>query len=120
MKAKLLHDENGLKTFAIVLDKGDEVREMLLEFANTNRFADAHLTAIGAFSEVTLGFADDQHEGQCGQCTHAGMRHQLLRRRTFLDFLLDRLAQFCDRRVESIQQLQQIASSPADPWSQLE
>ncbi len=60
MKAKLLHDENGLKTFAIVLDKGDEVREMLLEFANTNRFADAHLTAIGAFSEVTLGFFDRQ------------------------------------------------------------
>ena len=56
MKAKLLHDENGLRTFAIVFDKGDEVRQGLLEFANTNRFADAHLNGIGAFSEVTLGF----------------------------------------------------------------
>lgn len=60
MKSKLLHDESGLRTFAIVFDKGDEVREGLLEFANTNRFADAHLTGIGAFSEVTLGFFDPQ------------------------------------------------------------
>ncbi len=56
MKSKLLHDEHGLKTFVLVFDKDDEVRERLLEFANSNRFADAHLTAIGAFSEVTLGF----------------------------------------------------------------
>jgi hypothetical protein len=60
MKTKLLHDENGLRTFAIVFDKGDEVRQGLLEFANTNRFADAHLSGIGALSEVTLGFFDPQ------------------------------------------------------------
>jgi predicted DNA-binding protein with PD1-like motif len=58
MKAKLLHDENGLKTFAVVFDKNEDVQESLLEFANSNRFADAYLTAIGAFSEVTLGFFD--------------------------------------------------------------
>src|SRR5438045_9240080 len=58
MKSKLLHDEKGLKTFAMVFEKGDEVRQGLLEFANTNRFADAHLTGIGAFSEVTLGYFD--------------------------------------------------------------
>ena len=58
MKSKLLHDEKGMKTYAIVFDKRDEVREGLLEFAKTNRFADAHLTGIGAFSEVTLGFFD--------------------------------------------------------------
>jgi predicted DNA-binding protein with PD1-like motif len=52
----------GLRTFAIVLDKNDEVRKQLLEFANTNRFADAHLTAIGAFSEVKLGFFDRQQK----------------------------------------------------------
>jgi hypothetical protein len=39
MKSKLLHDEKGLKTFAIVFDKNDEVRQGLLEFANTNRLA---------------------------------------------------------------------------------
>jgi uncharacterized protein len=62
MKAKLLHDKDGLRTFAIVFDKNDEVRKQLLEFANTNRFADAHLTAIGAFSEVKLGFFDRQQK----------------------------------------------------------
>jgi uncharacterized protein len=62
MKAKLLHDKDGLRTFAIVFNKGDEVRKQLLEFANTNRFADAHLTAIGAFSEVKLGFFDRQQK----------------------------------------------------------
>ncbi|HEY1526952.1 MAG TPA: PPC domain-containing DNA-binding protein [Candidatus Angelobacter sp.] len=62
MNAKLLHEENGLKTYVLVFDKGDEVRTSLLEFANTNRFADAHLTAIGAFSEVTLGFFDRQQK----------------------------------------------------------
>ena len=60
MKAKLLRDEKGLRTYAIVFDKGDKVREGLLEFANTNRFADAHLSGIGAFSEVLLGFFDPQ------------------------------------------------------------
>ena len=58
MKSKVLHDDKGLKTFAIVFDKNDDVRGGLLELANTNRFADAHLTGIGAFSEVTLGFFD--------------------------------------------------------------
>ena len=62
MKSKLLHDENGQKTFAIVFDKDDKVRQGLLEFANTNRFSDAHLTGIGAFSEVTLGFFDRQRK----------------------------------------------------------
>jgi predicted DNA-binding protein with PD1-like motif len=45
-----------------VFEKQDEVRKALLEFASTNRFADAHLSAIGAFSEVTLGFFDRQQK----------------------------------------------------------
>src|ERR1700758_3511737 len=60
MKSKLLYDDKGLKTYAIVFDKGDEVRQGLLEFANSNRFADAYLNGIGAFSEVTLGFFDPE------------------------------------------------------------
>lgn len=58
MKAKLLLEENGLKTFALVFEKEDDVQKELLRFAASNRFADAHLTAIGAFSEVTLGYFD--------------------------------------------------------------
>ena len=62
MKSKLLHHEAGLKTFALVFDKGDEIREGRLEFAHTNRFADAHLNGIGALSEVTLGFFDPRQK----------------------------------------------------------
>lgn len=43
-----------------MFNKDDEVRKGLLEFANSNRFADAHLSAIGALSDVTLGFFDRQ------------------------------------------------------------
>lgn len=50
MKVKLLHEHNGLS----------EIQEQLLKFANLNRFADAHLTGIGAFSEVAVGFFDRQ------------------------------------------------------------
>jgi hypothetical protein len=62
MNAKVIHEEKGLKTYILVFDKGDEVRTGLLEFANSNRFADAHLNAIGAFSEVTLGFFDRERK----------------------------------------------------------
>jgi uncharacterized protein len=62
METKLLYEKDGLRTFAIVFDKDNEVREGLLEFANTNRFADAHFTGIGAFSKVTLGFFDPQQK----------------------------------------------------------
>lgn len=58
MRSKLLQDVRGARTFAIVFDKDDDVREKLLEFADANRFEDAHLSAIGAFSEVKLGFFD--------------------------------------------------------------
>jgi uncharacterized protein len=62
MKSKLLHEENGLKTFALVFDPDDDVQKNLLEFAGSNRFADAHLTAIGAFSEVTLGYFERERK----------------------------------------------------------
>lgn len=60
MKTKLLHEDNGLRTFVVVFDKNDDVQEQLLNFANLNRFADAYMTAIGAFSEVAVGFFDRQ------------------------------------------------------------
>jgi hypothetical protein len=58
---------------------------------------------------------DDQHEGQRRQRAHSGMGPQTLCRRTLLHFLLDRLRQFGNRRVQPIQQLQQILPSPAGP-----
>jgi hypothetical protein len=64
--------------------------------------------------------ADDQYEAQCGERTDTGMRHQTPGCGALLDFPLNRLAQFRDGWVQSIQQLQQVAPSPACPWSQLE
>jgi uncharacterized protein len=58
MKSKLIYDENGLKTWVLVFDKDDEVKKSLLRFASENRLRGAQITAIGAFSEATLGFFD--------------------------------------------------------------
>jgi predicted DNA-binding protein with PD1-like motif len=55
MKAKLLH-ENGERTYALVFDKGDEVVSGLESFARENAVSAARFTAIGAFSDVKLGF----------------------------------------------------------------
>jgi uncharacterized protein len=57
MRSKLL-DATGQKTFAVVLDKGDEVVAELTAFAKKESVAAAHFTAIGAFSAVTLGYFD--------------------------------------------------------------
>jgi predicted DNA-binding protein with PD1-like motif len=57
MKSKLIQDGDE-KTFAIVFDAGEEVIAGLTRFAKEHRLAGAHLTAIGAFERVTLGFFD--------------------------------------------------------------
>ena len=58
MKAKLLHEQQGQKTFAVVFDTGDEVVSGLQAFAKENHLGASHFTAIGALSDVTLGFFD--------------------------------------------------------------
>lgn len=58
MKSKLLNDSNGQKTYALIFDSGDEVEEHLTEFSRKNKLTSSQFTAIGAFSEVTLGFFD--------------------------------------------------------------
>jgi predicted DNA-binding protein with PD1-like motif len=57
MKAKLLRDGSE-RTFALVFDTGEEVVAALLRFAREEKLTGAHLTAIGAFQRVTLGFFD--------------------------------------------------------------
>src|ERR1700741_2963050 len=60
MNAKLIHnpsnDKQGEKTFAIIFDKGDEVIAGLIDFAKKNSLGGSHFTAIGAFSDVVLGY----------------------------------------------------------------
>ena len=60
MKAKLIQD-GPEKTFALVFDAGEEVVAGLLQFAKDHKLSGAHLTAIGAFERVTLGFFDVPH-----------------------------------------------------------
>jgi predicted DNA-binding protein with PD1-like motif len=57
MKFKLIQDDPE-KTFALVFDAGEEVVAGLLQFARDHELPGAHLTAIGAFERVTLGFFD--------------------------------------------------------------
>jgi hypothetical protein len=56
MKAQLIFEQRGEKTFAIVFEKGDEAVHGLLEFAQQQKITAAHFTAIGAFKDVTLGY----------------------------------------------------------------
>jgi uncharacterized protein len=62
MRSKLLHQEHGLKTFALVFDKDEEVTSALLSFASQNEVSAAQLTGIGAFSEITLGYFDRERK----------------------------------------------------------
>jgi predicted DNA-binding protein with PD1-like motif len=58
MKTKLLHKEGGLRTYAVVLEIGDEIMSCLGKVARSERLSAAQITAIGAFSEATLLFFD--------------------------------------------------------------
>lgn len=62
MKAKLLYEEKGLKTFVLVFGKDEDLKPSLLRFADDNHLSGAQLSAIGAFSEVTFGYFDRQNK----------------------------------------------------------
>lgn len=57
MKYKLLNDEKE-KTYAVILESGEEAKEQLLAFAKEKKLAASQFTAIGAFSQTTVGFFD--------------------------------------------------------------
>ena len=58
MKSKQLETHGEEVTWALVLDQGDEVMATLTAFARQRGMTAGHFTAIGAFSEVTLGYFD--------------------------------------------------------------
>jgi predicted DNA-binding protein with PD1-like motif len=57
MRSKLLN-EGRERTWALIFDKGDEPVSRITDFANEHGIAAARLTAIGAFSDVVLGYFD--------------------------------------------------------------
>ena len=65
-----------------------------------------------------LRFSEDQHESQGRQRTHRGMGHQALRFGAFLGLLLNRSRQLGDRRIDPVQDFQQIAPTTARPVRQ--
>jgi uncharacterized protein len=58
MKAALLHEHDGLRTFAVILATGDEVMATLTAFAAEHRVKTTQLTAIGALSRVVVAYFD--------------------------------------------------------------
>ena len=58
MQSKLLHEADGKRTFAVILQNGDEAMRCLQDFAAKERLGGAQVTAIGAFSRATLAFFD--------------------------------------------------------------
>jgi hypothetical protein len=59
MRSQILHAA-AQTTWALVLDKGEEAVAALTAFAKAHDVTAAHFTAIGAFSDVTLGYFDRQ------------------------------------------------------------
>jgi predicted DNA-binding protein with PD1-like motif len=58
MESKLIFEREGLKTYALVYEKGDEFMSELQRFAEQHTLAASHFTAIGAFSDAVVGFFD--------------------------------------------------------------
>ena len=58
MRAKLLHDDAGERVFAVIFETGDDPVAGLTRFAEQADLTAAGFTAIGAFSEATLGYFD--------------------------------------------------------------
>jgi uncharacterized protein len=58
MKAALLNEHGGLRTFAVVLATGDEVMAAIDAFARERELRATQFTAIGAFSRVVVAYFD--------------------------------------------------------------
>ena len=58
MQSKLLHEVDGKRTFAVILQKGDEAMRCLQDFALKEGLGASQVTAIGALSSAKLAFFD--------------------------------------------------------------
>jgi uncharacterized protein len=58
MQSKLVAESAGERTFVLILDPGEEAFSTISEFAGRERVGGASLTALGAFSEATVGWFD--------------------------------------------------------------
>lgn len=58
MFTKLLADSDGLRTYAVILETGEEAMRSLRLFAEKEGLTAAHISAIGAFSDATISYFD--------------------------------------------------------------
>ncbi len=58
MRSKLLHEDDGQRTFAVVLESGEEAMAALQAFVAREHVAAAQFSAIGAFSRAELNYFD--------------------------------------------------------------
>jgi predicted DNA-binding protein with PD1-like motif len=58
MQSKLLDERGGKRTYAVVLQNGDEAMRCLQDFAVKERIGGAQVTAIGALSGAQLAYFD--------------------------------------------------------------
>jgi predicted DNA-binding protein with PD1-like motif len=58
MKTALLHEDNDLRTFVVVLGTGDEAMGSLQSFAAEYRLKASQLSAIGAFERAVVAYFD--------------------------------------------------------------
>lgn len=58
MQAKVLNEQHGERVIAVIFAIGEEPVEGLTRFAEEHNLSATHFTAIGAFSEATLGYFD--------------------------------------------------------------
>jgi predicted DNA-binding protein with PD1-like motif len=56
VRHKLLHEDNGLRTYALIFESGDEAMSGLLDFAKSMGLRGSRITAIGAFQDATLAY----------------------------------------------------------------
>jgi predicted DNA-binding protein with PD1-like motif len=52
MQTRLLHEDNGQRTFPVILETGEEVLTCLQRFVTHEQVLTAQITAIGALSDV--------------------------------------------------------------------
>lgn len=56
----MIQEADGARTWAVILETGDEALACLGAFAREHDITAAHLTAIGAFERAVLGYFDWQ------------------------------------------------------------
>lgn len=56
MQTRLLDHDGGRRTYALVLEKDDEVIDCIQRFADDEQLSAAYFSAIGAFSDAELNY----------------------------------------------------------------